>query len=122
MTLHQLEWFIFDDESQQDPNVQGFIEKIKQQILGQETSSIATTGLDSSSFIMKRGGRLNTKLRTRTTVQDFQENQPHIDTFWDRNFPSDDEVPWFKFQTSFLNDYDAQLSGKAISLSLSLSL
>ena len=35
-----------------------------------------------------------------------------VDTFWDRNFPTDDEVPWFRFQQAFLTDYEAQLSGR----------
>ena len=37
-----------------------------------------------------------------------------VDTFWERNFPTDDEVPWFRFQQAFLTDYEAQLSGGCI--------
>lgn len=31
------------------------------------------------------------------------------DTFWERNFDTDDEVPWFRFQQAFLTDFDSQL-------------
>ena len=59
----------------------------------------------------RRGGvRLNTKLRTQSTLTE----EDVVDTFWDRNFPTDDEVPWFRFQQAFLTDYEAQLSGRYI--------
>lgn len=99
MTLHQLEWAIFDI----DPQVGSFIEKIKKQLSAEtnvETSVVITT---------KRGGRLNTKLRQQTTVQEISVGAN--DSFWDRNFQSDDEVAWYKFQKCFLDDYESQLSG-----------
>ena len=35
-----------------------------------------------------------------------------INTFWERNFEQEDDVPWYKFQQAFLSDYEAQLSGE----------
>ena len=60
----------------------------------------------------RRGGvRLNTKLRAQSTLT---EEDVVVDTFWERNFPTDDEVPWFRFQQAFLTDYEAQLSGGCV--------
>ena len=66
--------------------------------------------IDKSRTIIRRGGRLNTKLRAQTTIKDIGVEE-NIDTFWDRNFPEEDEVPWYKFQQGFLKDYEAQLTG-----------
>ena len=68
--------------------------------------------VDRSRTIVRRGGRLNTKLRAQTTVKELGGEELTIDTFWDRNFAEEDEVMWFKFQQGFLKDYEAQLSGK----------
>ncbi len=71
---------------------------------------------DSSIALMPSGkARLNTKLRAQSTVKDFGgTEEQHINTFWERNFPDDDTVPWFKFQQAFLSDYQAQLSGNTM--------
>ena len=68
--------------------------------------------VDRSRTIVRRGGRLNTKLRAQTTVKELGGEELTIDTFWDRNFAEEEEVMWFKFQQGFLKDYEAQLSGK----------
>lgn len=68
--------------------------------------------VDRSKTIIRRGGRLNTKLRAQTTVRDVGGEELTIDTFWDRNFGEEDEVAWFKFQQGFLKDYEAQLTGE----------
>lgn len=102
MTLHQLLWTIFDV----DPQVEGFIQKIQEKLSEAEETAV------TSSVFTRRGGRLNTKLRTQTTLQDISigTEQSRIGSFWDRNFESDDEVPWYKFQKCFLDDYETQLS------------
>ena len=69
------------------------------------------TSIDKSKTFVRRGGRLNTKLRAQTTVGEAGEEQT-LTTFWDRNFPEEDEVQWYKFQQAFLKDYEAQLSGE----------
>ena len=58
----------------------------------------------------RRRARINTKLRSRGSS--FEETVDTTkDTFFDRNFPGETEVPWFRFQQGFLTDYQAQLSG-----------
>ena len=113
MTLQQIPWTIFDEESQQDEKIKMFIEEARSQCKKVEDEVTSSAASDSSAFIKRRGGRLNTKLR-QTTLQDIKlgEDQPQIETFWDRNFPSEEEVPWYKFQKCFLDDYETQLSSK----------
>lgn len=106
MTLYQLLWTIFDV----DPQVGGFVQKIQEKLSeAEETASLVST---DTSIVTKRGGRLNTKLRSQNTMQDINigDEQSHINSFWDRNFESDEEVPWYKFQKCFLDDYETQLS------------
>lgn len=59
----------------------------------------------------RRRARINTKLRSHGVS--FEETVDTTkDTFFDRNFPGETEVAWFKFQQAFLSDYEAQLTGK----------
>lgn len=97
MTLHQLLWKIFDV----DPQIDGFIERIQEKL----SEPVEQAGTGTST---KRGGRLNTKLRQQLTIQEFSGDSGS--SFWERNFQSDDEVPWYKFQKCFLEDYESQLS------------
>lgn len=98
MTLDQLQWTIFDV----DPQIDGFIAKV------QEKLSEEQAGVETSAIFTKRGGRLNTKLRQQSTLQEISVDPGN--SFWDRNFQSEDEVPWYKFQKCFLDDYESQLS------------
>lgn len=60
----------------------------------------------------RRRARINTKLRSHGGS--FEETVDTTkDTFFDRNFPGETEVPWFKFQQAFLSDYEAQLTGRS---------
>lgn len=45
--------------------------------------------------------------------EDGEGGEPVVDTFWERNFGEDDSVPWYKFQTTFLTEYDSQLRGQS---------
>lgn len=112
MTLYQAKWCIFDVDPK--PQLVDYVKEVKGMVSSGEEEAPAspTTSIDQSSLIKKRGGRLNTKLRAQTTVQEFGATTEHIDTFWERNFKSDDEVAWFKFQQAFLNDFESQLSSK----------
>ncbi len=108
MTLHQIDWNIITENSEEA--LSALIEKAKEQI------SVPTEGpgsplgsIDTSALIVRRGGRLNTKLRQQTTVSNFGDQ---INGFWDRNFNEDLEVPWYKFQKCFLDDYETQLSSE----------
>lgn len=110
MTLYEIHWKIFDVDPKEQ--MTDFTETIKKHVSAGEVAN-PTTSLDSSTFIKKRGGRLNTKLRQQVTVEDFgTEGQPQIGNFWDRYFSGEDEVPWYKFQKSFLDDYEARLTGE----------
>lgn len=60
----------------------------------------------------RRRARINTKLRSHGTI-DGETVDTTKDTFFDRNFPGETEVLWFKFQQAFLSDYEAQLSGES---------
>ncbi len=61
--------------------------------------------------------RLNTKLRAQSTLRDIGGDElQHISTFWDRNFPDEDTVIWFKFQQAFLTDYESQLTGGEVGI------
>lgn len=113
ITLNQIQWTIFDAEGDDfDMQVKAFIQVIQGEVNQQPLPEDSIT--DNSALMKKRGGRLNTKLRQQSTLQDLGVEQ--IDTFWDRNFKSDDEVPWYKFQKCFLEDYEAKLSSKTIKL------
>lgn len=114
MTLYQIDWKIFDVDPKNQ--IKDYVEMIQSTISDSVSSGETSpeSSIDASAFIVRRGGRLNTKLRQQVTVQEFGENQPQIDTFWDRNFASEDEVAWYKFQKSFLDDYEAKLSGKNV--------
>lgn len=115
MTLYQIQWSVFDDKEKQDMLIKTFIQLVQDQVSPKqspEEESLAGPSKDISVLITKRGGRLNTKLRAQTTVRDIGGEDLHIDNFWDRNFPTDSEVPWYKFQKCFLEDYEAQLAGE----------
>lgn len=103
MTLHQLEWTVFDVDPQQ---TESFVAKIREGVTSPAESPPPRDGTYS-----RRGGRLNTKLRQQSTMQDIGTGAGgQLNTFWDRNFQSEAEVPWYKFQKSFLDNYEAQLS------------
>ena len=113
MTLNQLQWSVFDDKEKQDMYLKTFIQLI-QDHLSNKSHAEDSIGDDyySSAFITRRGGRLNTKLRSQSTIRDIGGEDLQIMNFWDRNFPNEEEVPWFKFQKCFLNDYEIQLAGE----------
>lgn len=110
MTLHQLGWKVFDVDPKSQ--IEGFVQEIEEQTAQAETESINPATSPDSALIKRRGGRLNTKLRQQTTVQEFATtDQTHIGTFWERNFSGEAEVPWYKFQKGFLEDYESKLAG-----------
>ena len=111
MTLNQIEWIIFDVDPA--PQLEEYVTKLQRLATASSDGEVPTSptaSIDQSTIIKRRGGRLNTKLRAQTTVQEFGSDMQHVDTFWERNFQSEDEVPWYKFQKSFLDDYETQLS------------
>ena len=65
----------------------------------------------------RRRARINTKLRSHGSSYFEETVDTTKDTFFDRNFPGETEVPWFKFQQGFLSDYEAQLTGRGPLLS-----
>ena len=77
--------------------------------MSQQATSLETVITDKP--YIRRGGRLNTKLRAQARFIKDDGQSLQINTFWDRNFAEDVEVPWYKFQQAFLSDYEAQLSG-----------
>lgn len=113
MTLHQLQWTIFDVDPA--PQTESFVKKIKDHMSPEAPTTSVTSSIDTSALIMKRGGRLNTKLKQQSTLGGLgtSTSPTQINNFWDRNFPSDSEVPWYKFQKCFLSDYETKLSGMA---------
>ncbi len=112
MTLYQTKWVIFDVDPQ--PQLEDYISEVQGMVTPSGEGEALTSpmaSIDQSSLIKRRGGRLNTKLRTQTTMQEFgMGNQEQINNFWERSFHEDDEVPWYKFQKCFLDNYEAQLS------------
>lgn len=109
MTLHQLAWTIFDVDPKSQ--IEGFVAKIKEAASSEpETASIPQ---ETSGTYTRRGGRLNTKLRQQTTLQDLGKGNSDgnsDESFWDRHFQSESEIPWYKFQQCFLEDYESRLS------------
>lgn len=114
MTLHQIHWTIFDVDPA--PQTEAFVKKIQDHMSPGAPTTSVTSSIDTSALIKRRGGRLNTKLKQQSTLGGLgvSTSPTQIDTFWDRNFPSDNEVAWYKFQTCFLSDYETQLSGMII--------
>lgn len=75
-----------------------------------ETVTVSESG--GGGGASRRRARINTKLRSHGGS--FEETVDTTkDTFFDRNFPGETEVPWFKFQQAFLLDYEAQLTGRS---------
>ena len=111
MTLNQTEWKIFDEDPK--THMEGFCTQVQQQMTVVEEASVNPMVSVESALIKRRGGRLNTKLRQQSTVQDFSlgEQVEQIHNFWERNFPDEEEVAWYKFQKAFLDDYESKLSG-----------
>ena len=110
MTLHQLKWTVFDEDT--SDKLESFTKEIQEQASQAEPAADPVASLDSA-LMKRRGGRLNTKLRQQSTVQNFgTTEQTHINTFWERNFAEEEEVAWYKFQRAFLDDYEADLKGK----------
>ena len=107
MTLYQLTWTIFDVDPKSQ--IEGFVVKIKEAASSEpETASIPQ---ETSGTFTRRGGRLNTKLRQQATLQDLGKGNSD-DNFWDQHFQSESEIPWYKFQQCFLEDYESHLSGR----------
>ena len=69
------------------------------------------TGSAQAGGLSRRRARINTKLRSHGSIEG-ETVDTTKDTFFDRNFPGETAVLWFKFQQAFLSDYEAQLSGK----------
>ena len=63
-----------------------------------------------------RRARINTKLRSQGSSEETVDTTK--DTFFDRNFPGETEVAWFKFQQAFLTDYESQLTSTPHNLPL----
>lgn len=107
MTLNQVTWKIFDVDPK--AQIKAFAQDIKDKA-SQADSEAPAASIDAAPY---RKRRLNTKLRQQSTMQDLgTSEQTHINTFWERNFTTDEEVPWYKFQTKFLEDYESKLSGE----------
>ena len=111
MTLNQLRWSVFDDEDKQDLYIKTFIQLIQEQVAPKTSPETSFDEASVPVLISRRGGRLNTKLKAQSTIRDIGDDL-QIENFWDRNFPSDEEVAWYKFQKCFLNDYETQLAGE----------
>lgn len=110
LTLQGLAWTTFANAEERETVGRGFVQLVQENLskpVHETADVVLTTSLTSAPT---KKARINTKLRQQTTVRDEQHEGP-LNTFWDRNFPTDDEVPWFKFQQAFLTDYEAQLSG-----------
>ena len=77
----------------------------------QATLETVTVSEVHSSGASRRRARINTKLRSQGSGSFEETVDTTKGTFFDRNFPGETEVAWFKFQQAFLTDYEAQLTG-----------
>ncbi len=113
MTLNQLQWVVFEIKEEDDLNVKSLIQHI-QEAAATKTEEAAATPTTTAGRVSRRGARLNTKLRAQSTVKDIGGEELMIDNFWDRNFASEDEVTWDRFEECFRKDYEAQLSSESV--------
>ena len=72
--------------------------------------TVTASQASGASGLSRRRARINTKLRSQGSGS-FEIVDTTKDTFFDRNFPGETEVLWFKFQQAFISDYEAQLTG-----------
>jgi len=116
LTLQSLSWTVFDKEAEKEAVGRQFVQLVQEQLtkpVGEQVELAPTQSLQSAppGVRVGRGVRLNTKLRAQSTTRDGEDEGGVTDTFWERNFQTEEEVPWFRFQQAFLSDYEAQLSG-----------
>ena len=79
--------------------------------LHQATLETVTVSEVSGGGIGRRRARINTKLLSQGSGSFEETVDTTKDSFFDRNFPGETEVPWFKFQQAFLSNYETQLTG-----------
>lgn len=140
MTLQSLAWTVFDSDTPDDATINQFIQSVQvsqKQDSGSDPATATNQSLESSQSTASKPARarMNTKIRSATSVYHHKcltlslllllffffsfcfsvtsiDVDSVADTFWERNFDTDDEVPWYKFQQAFLTDFDSQLKSK----------
>lgn len=114
LTLENLYWTVFESEAEREDNGRQFVQLMQEQLskpATEATLETVTVSEVSGGGTARRRARINTKLRSQGSGSFEETVDTTKDTFFDRNFPGETEVPWFKFQQAFLSDYETQLTG-----------
>jgi hypothetical protein len=112
LTLENLYWSVFERAEERENNGRQFVQLVQEQLTKPTTEATleTVTGSAPAGGLSRRRARINTKLRSHGSIEG-ETVDTTKDTFFDRNFPGETAVLWFKFQQAFLSDYEAQLSG-----------
>lgn len=117
LTLQILNWIVFEgDQDAQGATANSFVQVVQESLNKPAVSETATVEasvtLESAGPSLKRNrARINTKLRGVSIASESKEPSESVsDSFWQRNFAGEDEVPWYRFQQVFLTDYDAKIT------------
>jgi hypothetical protein len=109
LTLEQLSWLTCTSDQPDDDFVREFISQIHQALNPSAAVSLEQQPQEPAvANANTKRSRMNTKLRSQTT-NELPQLEEIQDTFWDRNFGTADKVQWFRFQQSFITEYDTQL-------------
>ena len=104
------------DQDAQGATANSFVQVVQESLNKPAVSETATVEasvtLESAVPSLKRNrARINTKLRGVSIASESKEPSESVsDSFWQRNFAGEDEVPWYRFQQVFLTDYDAKIT------------
>lgn len=110
LTLANIQWTVFESDTPDDALVNQFVQLVQQyeSPVNETVEAVVEQPLEAAPPFQNKRMRINTKLRSGTTVTD---SEVATDTFWERNFGDDEEIAWFRFEKEFLTEYDAQLQG-----------
>ena len=101
LTLQKMDWHIFPPDNMES-TLPAFMAELKTSLSGEAPKDASAK--DETPVTNRRQLYAHSKQQSKFEQVDEQGN------FWDRNFGSEEEVAWFKFQQAFLTEYNTNIS------------